>query len=87
MTRLRIEHLTQYQYQSDVTLAQHLAYLRTKSSPWQTVLHHELLVDPEATDLQIQTDAFDNDRYFLSLTPPHRMLRVQSTSEVRKTAR
>jgi transglutaminase-like putative cysteine protease len=87
MTRLRIEHLTQYQYQSDVTLAQHLAYLRTKSSPWQTVLHHELLVDPEATDLQIQTDAFDNERYFFSLNHPHRMLRVQSNSEVRKTAR
>lgn len=87
MTRLRIEHLTQYQYQSDVTLAQHLAYLRPRSSAWQRVLEHELLIDPKAQELMLQTDAFDNERYFFSLTHAHRALRVQTTTDVEKGSR
>ena len=81
-SRLSIEHFTHYQYGQDVILAQHLGYLRPKSTAWQTVLDYQLAVTPKPDDMQTQTDAFGNDRVFFALTHPHRALDVVCTSTV-----
>ena len=85
--RLTIEHATHYEYAHEVILAQHLAYLRLQSSPWQKVLMHELLITPEPATIDEQTDAFGNQRTYFSLTQPHRALEVHSTSLVEKSVR
>lgn len=84
---LSIEHTTQYAYDHDVILAQHLAYLRLQSTPWQKVRQHALIVTPEPSHLDEQVDAFGNHRSYFSLTQPHRALAVHSTSTVEKTPR
>ena len=87
MKKLCIEHLTQYAYEQDVILAQHLAYLRPQNSPWQKVLKHELIIDPEVASQESNIDAFGNHRTFFSINRPHRNLSVRSLSEVDKLAR
>lgn len=84
---LSIEHTTQYEYEHDVILAQHLAYLRLKVSAWQKVRAHQLLITPEPSTLDNQQDAFGNARSYFSITKPHRHLEVQSQSTVEKIKR
>lgn len=84
---LNIEHTTRYDYEHDVILAQHLAYLRLQCSAWQKVKRHQLLITPEPANLDEQQDAFGNRRSYFSITKPHRRLEVQSLSTVEKLPR
>jgi transglutaminase-like putative cysteine protease len=86
-TCLSIEHITRYDYDQEVILAQHLAYLRPQQSSWQQVVTHRLSVDPLTDELHWQLDAFANLRAFFTLSQPHRLLVAHSTSQVIKTAR
>jgi len=86
-TRLKIEHVTQYRYDRDVILAQHLAYLRPQQTVWQTVTNHELFIDPPVDEFHTHTDAFGNPRCFFTISHPHRTLVVRGLSEVHKTER
>lgn len=87
MTRLKIEHDTQYQYDRDVILAQHLAYLRPQETAWQKVVSHDLVISPSVDELHGHTDAFGNHRSFFTISHPHRTLLVRGISEVQKTER
>ena len=87
MKRLRIEHVTRYEYEQDVILAQHLAYLKPQTSAWQKLAQHDLVIDPEVDSLRSQVDAFGNHRTFFAISRPHRELLVQGSSEVHKKAR
>lgn len=84
---LSIEHTTQYDYEHDVILAQHLAYLRLQDSHWQKVREHELVITPEPSYWQQQHDAFGNQRSYFCITKPHRCLLVHSSGTVEKKAR
>jgi transglutaminase-like putative cysteine protease len=85
--RLTIEHTTRYDYDHDVILAQHLAYLRLKCSSWQKIRQHRLVITPEPANLDEQEDAFGNHRSYFSITKPHRCLEVHSHSLVEKLTR
>lgn len=87
MSRLHIEHSTRYQYSQDVILSQHLGYLRPQSTPWQTLIDHQLTVSPGPEEIYEQTDAFGNDRVFFAVTHPHRTLDVYCSSIVEKKLR
>ena len=87
MKQIRIEHETRYEYEQDVVLAQHLAYLSPLENPWQSVLDRELRVTPEPDSLRPQRDAFDNHRTFFSVTKAHRELVVTALSTVQKRPR
>lgn len=87
MKQIRIEHQTQYTYQHDVLLAQHLAYLRPVSSRWQKLVSSSLRIDPEPESVTEHVDAFGNQRTFFTLTRVHRELVVTALSEVEKQPR
>lgn len=87
MKQIHIEHETHYQYEQDVVLAQHLAYLRPLQTPWQTVAGSQIQITPEPDQIRSERDAFDNHRCFFSLTKAHRELVVTARSTVQKRAR
>lgn len=80
--RLFIRHHTQYEYQSQVALAQHLAHLRPRDLPGQRVESHELHITPAPVLLEDTTDAFGNWRTFFVLQSPHDALDVTADSVI-----
>lgn len=82
MTRIQIEHETLYEYQTEVELAHHLAYLQPLTSRWQTVQSATLRLDPAPDTRSQSTDAFGNTRSFFTLATPHSSLSVQALSVV-----
>src|SRR5690554_4068899 len=87
MTHIRIEHHKQYLYETDVMLAQHLAYLRPVETPWQKRLSSEVCIEPDVDSRHEDVDAFGNSRLFFTLTHAHQNLVVTALSEVRKLPR
>lgn len=87
MKKLLIEHITHYEYEHEVILAQHLAYLKPQSHTWQQLLSHGLVIEPEADNVQTETDAFGNQRTFFSISRAHKSLEVRATSQVLKKPR
>lgn len=80
---IEIEHVTRYQYQTDVELAHHLAYLQPLESDWQRVLDTQLLMTPQPDQQTEALDSFGNRRTFFTLATPHRSLVVSAFSKVR----
>lgn len=83
IANIEIEHVTRYQYQTDVELAHHLAYLQPLESNWQRVLNTKLLIAPEPDQQTEAFDSFGNRRTFFTLATPHRSLVVSAFSKVR----
>lgn len=81
-TLIEIDHETRYQYQTDVELAHHIAYLRPLDSDWQKVLSTELLITPSPDNQVEGRDAFGNQRIFFTLSTPHKALVVKAKSKV-----
>ena len=82
IAKIEIEHETRYQYQTDVELAHHLAYMQPLESDWQKVLDTKLLISPTPDNQTVGKDAFGNLRTFFTLSTPHRDLVVRSKSKV-----
>lgn len=82
MTHIRVEHETRYEYQTDVELAHHLAYLRPLESDWQKTLSSEVCITPSPDNQTESLDAFGNHRSFFTLSTPHRTLVVNALSLV-----
>ena len=80
--KLRVRHTTTYHYQGSVDLAQHMVHLSPVDTPTQTVLSHDLRIDPEPAARSELIDAFGNRRCFFSLQSPHETLTVEADSEV-----
>jgi transglutaminase-like putative cysteine protease len=78
---LAITHETRYSYSPAVQTAQHVAHLQPANTPCQTVLQHQLDVEPAAT-VQHNIDAFCNHRAYWALNNPHDGLRVRAYSEL-----
>lgn len=49
---LRVDHETRYDYEDDVEVAHHLAYLRPRQTPWQRVRDWRLEIDPLPDDVR-----------------------------------
>ena len=87
MKKFLIEHITLYEYEHEVILAQHLAYLKPQSHAWQRLSSHDLTIEPETDNVQAVTDAFGNHRTFFSISRAHTSLEVRAMSEVLKKPR
>jgi len=80
---LLVRHDTEYEYSSQVAVAQHLAYLQPLDAPGQEVSDFRLDITPSPGRLKPGRDVFGNHRTHFSLTRPHQALLVRVQSRVR----
>jgi transglutaminase-like putative cysteine protease len=67
----RIEHETRYAYAASVSTSQHVAYLRPRDLPRQTVHRHTLDVTPTPAQATRREDYFGNAVEQFSVLKPH----------------
>jgi len=86
---LRVHHLTRYDYDAPVELAHHLAHLRPRDTPSQSVFGWTLQVMPEPDSAQTidgSQDVFGNWRHCFSHARVHDLLEVVSSFEAALTS-
>lgn len=83
----RILHDTHYRYAAPVSLAQQLAHLWPRESPWQRCAARELTVSPEPTRRVDGLDVFGNPLTRLAFERPHDELEVCARLDVEVLAR
>ncbi|AHG42960.1 transglutaminase family protein [Pseudomonas syringae] len=74
----QIFHDTHYKYDSPVSLAQQLAHLWPRSSPWQRCTEQELEIFPTPTTRRDELDVFGNPLTRLAFERPHDELQVNA---------
>ncbi|ARD10255.1 MULTISPECIES: transglutaminase family protein [Pseudomonas] len=74
----QIFHDTHYKYDSPVSLAQQLAHLWPRSSPWQRCTEQTLEIFPEPTTRRDELDVFGNPLTRLAFERPHDELQVNA---------
>jgi transglutaminase-like putative cysteine protease len=81
----KIEHETRYAYAASVSTSQHVAYLRPRDLPHQTVHRHSLEVTPAPAQTASRPDYFGNAVEQFTVLKPHVELvaLARSTVEVR----
>lgn len=78
MTRYHVRHTTVYGYSSAVTLSHHLARLKPRNTPFQTVESSSVSMTPAPAYQTDSTDAFGNTATFLVVETPHTEMTVTS---------
>ncbi len=79
---LHLHHETRYQYSPAVENAHHIVHLQPPSSAAQTVLSHDLQINPAPGQRRDASDVFGNHRTFFSLYGSHPELCVSAHSVV-----
>jgi len=87
MVTLEVRHETHYRYAAPVAQALHLAWLQPLHDERQSLLAHELQIEPTPPERLQQIDGFGNRRVFFGLSRPHRALSVCSSSRVQLVPR
>ena len=85
--RYTVEHETRYIYRAPVAQSWQLAHLTPRALPWQTLISHELRVDPAPDERRDEYDSFGNPITHFSLHVAHRALRVRMNCVVEIGAR
>jgi transglutaminase-like putative cysteine protease len=85
--RYRVLHETDYVYQSMVTLSQQYLHMSPRSFAFQRTDAHSIVCDPVVDDIAEGTDYFGNSTRHLTLTVPHKALKVRAESDVTLLAR
>ncbi len=80
--RYRVQHVTTYTYDDDVTGSYGQFHLRPRDLDWQRCVAHEVSVDPEPSDLFRHTDLYGNTKSYFHVLAPHTKLVVTATSVV-----
>ncbi len=80
--RYRVRHVTRYEYQESVELAQHVLHLEPRSVPQRQTAAWSLVVTPEPAVVARHLDSFGNPVTYLSLQEPHVFLQIASEIEV-----
>ena len=80
--RYAVSHRTSYRYEAPVDLAQHIAHLRPRSFPGQSVADCALLVDPPPPARAVHTDHFGNQVDSFRIEQPHTVLIIEMRSQV-----
>jgi len=83
--KYRVQHITTYTYDDDVTGSYGQFHLRPRDLDWQQCLAHEVAVDPEPSDLFRHTDLYGNTKSYFHVIEPHTRLVVTATSVVEVT--
>ena len=79
---LRAAHTTRYLYQSPVSVCHTQAHLTPRMRVNQTVLEHELIVNPPPVFSAAHEDYFGNDVTSFSIEQPHQELSITARSLV-----
>ncbi|HEU5485846.1 MAG TPA: transglutaminase family protein [Microlunatus sp.] len=80
--RYRVQHITTYTYDDDVTGSYGQFHLRPRDLDWQRCLAHEVSVDPAPADLFRHEDLYGNTKTYFHVVQPHTELVVTATSVV-----
>ena len=80
--RYTVEHETRYTYRLPVAQSWQLAHLTPRPLPWQTLVSHELLIEPPPDERRDEFDSFGNAATHFSLHAAHRALRVRMNCRV-----
>jgi transglutaminase-like putative cysteine protease len=80
--RYQVSHRTTYRYSSPVDLAQHLAHLRPRALPGQTVAQCDVAVEPAADERATHVDHFGNTVDSFRIDSAHEELVVEMRAEV-----
>ncbi len=79
---LKVNHTTTYRYGQPVSICHTELHLTPRASARQTVLQHELTIDPTSDTRAARKDYFGNDVTAFSIHRPHRTLAITATSLV-----
>lgn len=82
-----ITHETEYQYAWPVSLSQQLLHLQPRELPYQTILAHELTLNPTPSRQLTDLDSFGNPCTRLEINQPHAQLHVIAEIKIAVTAR
>lgn len=86
MTTYRVEHRTEYRYESPVSTSYGQACLLPRSTAGQRCLDAHLHIDPVPSDQRDRVDFFGNRLDYFTVDEPHTTLVLLSTSNVEVTA-
>ena len=84
--RYAIRHRTTYRYAVAVDVAHHLAHLRPRATPAQTVLSDEVLIEPAPMHIGEHVDHFGNRAAIFAIDRPHDEFDIESRAVVEVTA-
>lgn len=82
MERYFIDHITLYDYEGAVSVAQQLVRLQPRSLPWQRCLSFELSSDPQPQSRLQEYDYFGNPMLSLGYAGAHQRLSLHARSTV-----
>jgi transglutaminase-like putative cysteine protease len=82
----KINHRTTYRYKHSVSVGNHVACLKPRSTPHQQVMQVELKITPTPAMCVERTDYFGNRQCLFTIQEPHKELVVEARSEVRVSA-
>jgi transglutaminase-like putative cysteine protease len=80
--RFGVSHRTTYDYSRPMNDGYTLAVVMPRETPWQTVEHVDVVVDPEPDERGERSDIFGNRVLQLGVHRQHERLTVSATSEV-----
>ena len=80
--RYNVEHETRYAYTAPVSQSWQLARLTPRALPWQTLISHELQIEPKADERRDERDSFGNMVTHFALHGAHRVLSVRMNCRV-----
>jgi transglutaminase-like putative cysteine protease len=83
----RVIHETRYVYETRVAVAQQLLHLTPRAMPWQPLLAHRILIDPQPSEITEHLDYFGNPVTHAVLAAPHAALTVCAESDVTVASR
>jgi len=84
--KYQVTHRTRYEYASPVSVSQHAARLRPRTTENQTCTQYGLTIEPEPTLRKERADYFGNELCMFSIQGPHQVLSITTQSEVNVVA-
>lgn len=79
---LEIIHDTNYQYDPNVEIAQHLTHLKPANTNTQDIIQTELLINPRPAWQEEHSDSYGNTCTYFSLETRHRSLEISVRSQI-----
>jgi transglutaminase-like putative cysteine protease len=78
----RIQHITTYTYDDEVTGSYGQYHLRPKDTAWQQLKTHDVTIDPAPAEVRLHSDQYGNTKCFYHVLVPHTVLTITSVSTV-----
>ncbi|HSG65961.1 MAG TPA: transglutaminase N-terminal domain-containing protein, partial [Gammaproteobacteria bacterium] len=80
--KYQVVHTTEYAYPEPVTLCHNEVHLKPRTHARQSLLSHQIAIDPQPAVQSERVDFFGNPVLYFAIQTPHVKLSVTSTSEV-----